>query len=101
MFSSADDAHQLSSFGMDVNLMRSSWEMNQSQGENKRNHGTRKYTGKGLLHTMSLLEERRKQLKKRIFTRSGETNEMLNSHQHYVTVKEEMMQLGDKLEILI
>ena len=89
------------SFGMDVNLMRSSWEMNQSQGENIRNHGARKYTEKGLLHTMSILEERRKQLKKRIFTQSGEINEMLNSHQHYVTVKEEMIQLGDKFEILI
>ena len=30
MFSSADDVHQLSSFGRDMNLMRSSWEMNQS-----------------------------------------------------------------------
>ena len=34
MFSSADDVHQLSSFGKDMNLMRSSWEMNQSQDEN-------------------------------------------------------------------
>ena len=30
MFSSADDVHQLSSLGRDMNLMRSSWEMNQS-----------------------------------------------------------------------
>ena len=34
MFSSADDVHQLSSFGKDMNLMRSSWKMNQSQDEN-------------------------------------------------------------------
>ena len=34
MFSSADDVHQLSSFGKDMNLMRSSWKMNQSQEEN-------------------------------------------------------------------
>ena len=48
MFSSADDVHQLSSFGDDMNLMRSSWEMNQSQDENIRSQMTRKYTEKAL-----------------------------------------------------
>ena len=66
MFSSADDVHQLSSFGKDMNLMRSSWEINQD--ENIRNQRTRKYIEKGLSCKISLLEERRKRLTKRIFT---------------------------------
>ena len=91
MFSSADDVHQLSSFGKDMNLMRSSWEMNQSQDENIRSQRTRKYTEKGLSYKISLLEERRKQLTKRILTQSGEIYEMLNWHKNCVTVKEEMI----------
>ena len=101
MFSSADDVHQLSSFGKDMNLMRSSWEMNQSQDENIRSQRTRKYTEKGLSYKISLLEERRKPLTKRILTQLGEINEMLNSHKNYVTVKEEMMQFDDKFEMLV
>ena len=101
MFSSADDVHQLSSFGKDMNLMRSSWEMNQSQDENIRSQRARKYTAKGLSYKISLLEEKRKRLTKRILTQSGEINEMLNSHKNYVTVKEEMMQFDDKFEMLV
>ena len=71
MFSSADDVHQLSSFGKDMNLMRSSWEMNQSQDENIRSQRTRKYTEKGLSYKISLLEERKKRLTTRILTQSG------------------------------
>ena len=99
MFSSADDVHQLSSFGKDMNLMRSSWEMNQSQDENIRSQRTRKYTEKGLSYKISLLEERRKQLTKRILT--GEISEMLNSHKNDLTVKEEMMQFDVKFELLV
>ena len=58
MFSSADDVHQLSSFEKNVNLMRSSWEMNESQKENIRNQRTKKYIEKCLLYKISLLEER-------------------------------------------
>ena len=65
MFSSVDDDHQLSSFGKDMNLMRSSWEMNQSQDEKIRSQRTRKYTEKGLSYKIPLLEERRKRLTKR------------------------------------
>ena len=101
MFSSADDVHQLSSFGKDMNLMRSSWEMNQTQDENIRSQRTIKYTEKGLSYKMSLLNERRKRLTKRILTQSSEINEMLNSYKNYVTVKEEMMQFDDKLEMLV
>ena len=50
---------------------------------------------------MSLLEERRKRLTKRILTQSGEMNEMLNSHKNYVTVKKEMMQFDDKFKMLV
>ena len=57
MFSSADDAHELSSFWKDMNLMRTSWEMNQSQDENIRSQRTRKYTEKGLSCKISFLEE--------------------------------------------
>ena len=101
MFSSADNVHQLSSFGKDMNLMRSSWEMNQSQDENIRSQRTRKYTEKGLSYKISLLEERRKRLTKRILTQSGEINKMLNLHKNYVTVKKEMMQFDDKFEMLV
>ena len=101
MFSSADDVHQLSSFGKDMNLMRSSWEMNQSQDENIRSQRTRTYTEKSLSFKISLLEERRKRLTKRILTQSGEINKMLNLHKNYVTVKKEMMQFDDKLEMLV
>ena len=101
MFSSADDVHQLSRFGKDMNLMRSSWEMNQSQDENIRSQRTRKYTEKGLSYKISLLEERRKRLTKRILTQSGEINKMLNLHKNYVTVKKEMMQFDDKFEMLV
>ena len=55
----------------------------------------------GLSYKISLLEERRKGLTKRILTQSGEINEMLNSHKNYVTVKEEMMQFDDKFEMLV
>ena len=96
MLSSADHFHQLSSFGKDMNLMRSSWEMSQSQDENIRSQRTRKYTEKGLSYKISLLEERRKRLTKRILTQSGEINEMLNSQKNYATVMEEMMQFDDK-----
>ena len=99
MFSSADDVHQLSSFGKDINLMRNSWEINQSQDENIRSQRARKNTYKGLSYKISLLEERRKQLTKRILT--GEISEMLNSHKNYVTVKEEMMQFDVKFELLV
>ena len=50
---------------------------------------------------MFLLNERRKRLTKRILTQSSEINEMLNSYKNYVTVKEEMMQFDDKLEMLV
>ena len=99
MFSSADDVHQLSSFGKDINLMRSSWEINQSQDENIGSQRTRKNTYKGLSYKISLLEERRKQLTKRILT--GEISEMLNSHKNDLTVKEEMMQFDVKFELLV
>ena len=101
MFSSATGVHQLSSFGKDMDLMRSSWEMNQSQDENVRSQRTRKYTEKRLSYKISLLEESRKRPKNRILTQSGEINEMLNSHKSYVTVKEEMMQFDDKFEVLV
>ena len=55
----------------------------------------------GLSYKISLLEGRRKWLTKRILTKSGEINEMLNSHKNYVTVKEEMMQFDDKFEMLV
>ena len=74
-----------------MNLMRSSWEMNQSQDENIRSQRTREYTEKGLSYKISLLQERRKQLTKRILTQSGEIYEMLNWHKNCVTVKEEMI----------
>ena len=77
--------------------MRSSWEMNQSQDENIRSQRTRKYTEKRLSYKISLLEESRKRLKKRILTQSGEINEMLNLHKNYVTV----MQFDDKFEVLV
>ena len=99
MFSSADDVHQLSSFGKDINLMRSSWEINQSQDENIGSQRARKNTYKGLSYKISLLEERRKQLTKRILT--GEISEMLNSHKNDLTVKEEMMQFDVKFELLV
>ena len=99
MFSSADDVHQLSRFGKDMNLIRTSWEMNQSQDENLRSQRTGKYTEKGLSYKISLLEERRRRLTKRILTKSGEINEMLNFHKNYVTVKEEMMKLNNKFEM--
>ena len=82
MCSSADDFHQLSSFGKDMNVMRNSCEMNQSQDENMGSQRTRKYTEKGLSYKISLLEERRKRLTKRILTQSGEINEMLNSQKN-------------------
>ena len=91
MFSIADDAHHVSSFVKDMNLMRSSWWINQSQDKNICQR-TRKYTDKGLSYKISLLEERRKSLTKTILTQSGEISEMLNSHKNYVTVNEEMMQ---------
>ena len=47
------------------------------------------------------MEERKKRLTKRIFTQSGEINEMLKSHKNYVTVKEETMQFDDKFEMLV
>ena len=84
-----------------MNLMKSSWEMNQSQDENIRSQRTRKYTENCLSYKISLLEERRKRLTKRIVTLSGEINEMLNSHKNYVTVKEEMMNSNDKFEMLV
>ena len=99
MFSSADDVHQLSSFGKDINLMRSSWEINQSQDENIRRHRARKNTYKGLSYNIFLLEERRKQLTKRILT--GGISEMLNSHKNYATVKEEIMKFDVKFELLL
>ena len=68
MFSSEDDVHQLSSFGKDMNLMRSSWEMKQSLDENIRSQRTRKYTENGLTYKISLLEERRKQLTENFYT---------------------------------
>ena len=34
-------------------------------------------------------------------TQSGEINEILNLHKNYVTVREEMMQLDDKFEMLV
>ena len=74
--------------------------MNQSQDENIRSQRTRKYTEKGLSYKISLLEERKKRLTKRILTQSGEINEMLNLQKNYVTVKEEMMQFDDKFEML-
>ena len=77
--------------------MRSSWEMNQSQDENIRSQRTRKYTEKRLSYKISLLEETRNRLKKRILTQSGEINEMLNLHKNYVTV----MQFDDKFEVLV
>ena len=77
--------------------MRSSWEMNQSQDENIRSQRTRKYTEKRLSYKISLLEESRKRLKKRILTQLGEINEMLNLHKNYVTV----MQFDDKFEVLV
>ena len=101
MFSSADDVHQLSSFGKDMNLMRSSWDINQTQDENIRSQRTIKYTEKGLSYKMSLLNERRKRLTKRILTQSSEINEMLNSYKNYVTVKEKIMQFVDKFEMLV
>ena len=101
MFSSADDFHQLGSFGKDMNLMKSSWEMNQSHDENIRSQMTRKYTEKGLSYKISLLQERRKRQTKTILTQSGEIKEMWNSHKNYVTVKEEMMQFDDKFEMLV
>ena len=70
MFSSANDVHQLSSFGKDLNLMRSSLVMNQRQDENIRSQRSRKYIEKGLSYKISLLEERRKWLTKRILTQS-------------------------------
>ena len=100
MFLSVDDAHHLSSFGKDMNLMRSSWEMNKSQNENIRSQRTRKYADKGLSNKISLLEERRKWLTKRILTQSGEINETLNSHKNYVTMNKEMMQFDD-VEMLV
>ena len=81
--------------------MRSSWEMNQSQDENIRSQRTRKYTEKDLSYKISLLEERRKRLTKRILTQSGEINKMLNLHKNYGTVKKEMMQFDDKFEMLV
>ena len=81
--------------------MKSSWEMNQRQDENIRSQRTRKYTEKCLSYKISLLEERRKRLTKRIVTLSGEINEMLNSHKNCVTVKEEMMKSNDKFEMLV
>ena len=101
IFSSADDVHQLSSFDKDLNLIRSSWKINQSQDENIRNHRTRKYTEKGLSYKISLLEERRKGLKKRIWANLGKINEMLNLHQNYITLKEEGMQFDDTFQMLI
>ena len=47
------------------------------------------------------MEERKRRLTKRIFTQSGEINEMLKSHKNYVTVKEETMQFDDKFEMLV
>ena len=41
---------------------------------------------KGLSYKISLLEERRRRLTKRILTQSGEISEMLNLHKNYVTV---------------
>ena len=66
-----------------------------------RSQRTRKYTEKGLSYKISLLEERRKRLTKRILAQSAEINEMLNSHKDYVTVKEEMMQFDGKFDMLI
>ena len=70
--------------------------MNQSQDDNIKRQRTRKYTEKGLSYKISLLEERRKRLTKRILTQSGEINEMLNSQKNYATVMEERMQFDDK-----
>ena len=66
-----------------------------------RSQRTRKYTEKGLSYKISLLEERRKRLAKRILAQSAEINEMLNSHKDYVTVKEEMMEFDDKFDMLV
>ena len=81
--------------------MRSSWEINQSHDENTKSLRTRKYTEKRLSYKISLWEESKKRLKKRILTQSGEIDEMLNSHKNYVTVKEEMMQSDGKFEVLV
>ena len=88
-------------YGKDMNLMRSSWEINQSHDENIRSQRTRKYTKKCFSYKISLWEESKKRLKKRILTQSGEIDEMLNSYKNYVTAKEEMMQFDDKFEVLV
>ena len=75
--------------------------MNQSQDDNIKRQRTRKYTEKGLSYKISLLEERRNWLTKRIVTQSGKINEILNSYKNYITVKEEMMQFDDKFEMLV
>ena len=76
MFSSANDVYQSSSFGNNMNLMRSSWEMNQSQDKKIKSQSIGKHIEKGLPY-------------------------MLNLHQNYVTVKEGIMQFDDKFEMLI
>ena len=75
--------------------------MNQSQDDNIKRQRTRKYTEKGFSYKISLLEERRNWLTKRILTQSGKINEILNSYKNYITVKEEMMQFDDKFEMLV
>ena len=75
--------------------------MNQSQDDNIKRQRTRKYTEKGLSYKISLLEERRNWLTKRILTQSGKINEILNSYKNYITVKEEMVQFDDKFEMLV
>ena len=101
MFSSANDVYQSSSFGNNMNLMRSSWEMNQSQDKKIKSQSIGKHIEKGLPYKIFLSEERRKQHTKGILTESGEINEMLNLHQNYVIVKEGIMQFDDKFEMLI
>ena len=58
-------------------------------------------TEKRKVYMMSLLDDRRKLLTKKIIRLSGEINELFLSHQNYTTVKEQMLLFDDVFQMII
>ena len=78
--------------------------MSKSVVQSKTNKGSqrlRKQTEKGAAYRLSILEERKKKLTKKIYRQSGEINDLLRSNQNYTTVKEQMLLFDDVFQMLI
>jgi len=61
----------------------------------------RKPTEKGISFRISLLDERRKSLTRKLLRQSGEINELLLSDNNYTTVKEQMVLFNDVFQMLV